>query len=87
MFNRFQKSENFCSFLADSSDTGLGVCGWILVITSLFFTVLTFPISIWMCIKVELFTAKLDENLKQCRCFLVVITASILFTCFKNKLV
>ncbi|GAB0198542.1 stomatin [Grus japonensis] len=36
----------------DESDSGLGLCGWILVITSLFFTVITFPISIWMCIKV-----------------------------------
>ncbi|XP_064324862.1 stomatin [Phalacrocorax carbo] len=36
----------------DDSDTGLGVCGWILVITSLFFTVITFPVSIWMCIKI-----------------------------------
>ncbi|KAM9256820.1 stomatin [Cariama cristata] len=36
----------------DDSDTGLGLCGWILVITSLFFTVITFPISIWMCIKI-----------------------------------
>nr|XP_021135714.1 erythrocyte band 7 integral membrane protein [Columba livia] len=36
----------------DGADTGLGVCGWILVITSLFFTILTFPISIWMCIKI-----------------------------------
>ncbi|KAK2535263.1 Stom [Columba livia] len=49
---RFQKPENWCSFLADGADTGLGVCGWILVITSLFFTILTFPISIWMCIKI-----------------------------------
>ncbi|XP_039939505.1 stomatin [Hirundo rustica] len=36
----------------DDDNTGLGVCGWILVITSLVFTVLTFPISIWMCIKI-----------------------------------
>ncbi|NXL56540.1 STOM protein, partial [Chordeiles acutipennis] len=40
------------SFLADETDTGLGLCGWILVITSLFFTIITFPISIWMCIKI-----------------------------------
>ncbi|NWV40250.1 STOM protein, partial [Grantiella picta] len=39
------------SFLDDNA-TGLGLCGWILVITSLVFTVLTFPISIWMCIKI-----------------------------------
>ncbi|XP_032861530.2 stomatin [Tyto alba] len=34
------------------SDTGFGLCGWILMIISLFFTIITFPISIWMCIKI-----------------------------------
>ncbi|KAL8174798.1 UNVERIFIED_CONTAM: hypothetical protein K2H54_054008, partial [Gekko kuhli] len=34
------------------SDHGLGMCGWLLVIVSFFLTVLTFPISIWMCIKI-----------------------------------
>ncbi|KAF4797708.1 Erythrocyte band 7 integral membrane protein [Turdus rufiventris] len=34
------------------ADTGIGLCGWILVITSLLITILTFPISIWMCIKI-----------------------------------
>uniref|UniRef100_A0A8C8YHY7 Stomatin n=1 Tax=Prolemur simus TaxID=1328070 RepID=A0A8C8YHY7_PROSS len=32
--------------------TGLGPCGWLLVIVSFLFTLITFPISIWMCIKV-----------------------------------
>ncbi|XP_032933486.1 stomatin [Catharus ustulatus] len=36
----------------DDADTGLGLCGWILVITSFVLTLLTFPISIWMCIKI-----------------------------------
>ncbi|NXU18868.1 STOM protein, partial [Pardalotus punctatus] len=36
----------------DDTETGLGVCGWILVIISLVLTILTFPISIWMCIKI-----------------------------------
>ncbi|XP_047912721.1 stomatin isoform X2 [Anser cygnoides] len=36
----------------DDSNAGLGVCGWILVIISYIFTLVTFPISIWMCIKV-----------------------------------
>ncbi|XP_004411619.1 PREDICTED: erythrocyte band 7 integral membrane protein isoform X2 [Odobenus rosmarus divergens] len=36
----------------DSPSTGLGPCGWILVAVSFLFTVITFPISIWMCIKV-----------------------------------
>ncbi|KFV84496.1 Erythrocyte band 7 integral membrane protein, partial [Struthio camelus australis] len=38
--------------LPDDSNTGLGLCGWILVVISFFFTVITFPISIWMCIKI-----------------------------------
>uniref|UniRef100_A0A2K5F6P0 Stomatin n=1 Tax=Aotus nancymaae TaxID=37293 RepID=A0A2K5F6P0_AOTNA len=36
----------------DSPRTGLGPCGWILVAVSFLFTVVTFPFSIWMCIKV-----------------------------------
>ena len=44
-----------CVFLVftDSPNTGLGPCGWILVAVSFLFTVITFPISIWMCIKVK----------------------------------
>uniref|UniRef100_A0A8D1U426 Stomatin n=1 Tax=Sus scrofa TaxID=9823 RepID=A0A8D1U426_PIG len=37
----------------DSPGTGLGPCGWILVAVSFLFTVITFPLSIWMCIKVN----------------------------------
>ncbi|XP_040097227.1 stomatin [Oryx dammah] len=36
----------------DSPSAGLGVCGWILVAISFLFTVITFPMSIWMCIKI-----------------------------------
>nr|KAF6315458.1 stomatin [Myotis myotis] len=36
----------------DSPDTGLGICGWILVYVSFFLTIITFPLSIWMCIKI-----------------------------------
>uniref|UniRef100_A0A8D0QYB5 Stomatin n=1 Tax=Sus scrofa TaxID=9823 RepID=A0A8D0QYB5_PIG len=36
----------------DSPGTGLGPCGWILVAVSFLFTVITFPLSIWMCIKI-----------------------------------
>ncbi|XP_063792033.1 stomatin [Pseudophryne corroboree] len=41
--------------ITDSSgeqDTGLGCCGWVLVIVSFFLILITFPISIWMCIKI-----------------------------------
>ena len=31
---------------------GLGVCGWILLFLSFLLMVITFPISIWMCLKV-----------------------------------
>ncbi|XP_040819119.1 stomatin isoform X1 [Ochotona curzoniae] len=40
------------SFKADSPSKGLGPCGWILVAASFLFTLVTFPISIWMCIKI-----------------------------------
>lgn len=43
-----------CFFIfTDSPSAGLGVCGWILVAISFLFTVITFPMSIWMCIKVK----------------------------------
>uniref|UniRef100_A0A8D0HVF9 Stomatin n=1 Tax=Sphenodon punctatus TaxID=8508 RepID=A0A8D0HVF9_SPHPU len=38
--------------LSNNSRFFLGVCGWILVIVSFFFTIITFPISVWMCIKI-----------------------------------
>ncbi|KAG9463215.1 hypothetical protein GDO78_022196 [Eleutherodactylus coqui] len=34
----------------EESDAGLGCCGWILVLVSFFFTILTFPVSVWMCL-------------------------------------
>ncbi|XP_038637399.1 erythrocyte band 7 integral membrane protein [Scyliorhinus canicula] len=37
----------------DQSNGSLGCCGWILVILSYFFMVITFPLSIWLCIKVR----------------------------------
>ncbi|KAK2503374.1 hypothetical protein MC885_021374 [Smutsia gigantea] len=36
----------------ESPSVGLGPCGWILVAASFLFTLITFPISIWMCIKI-----------------------------------
>ncbi|KAG6938246.1 stomatin, partial [Chelydra serpentina] len=36
----------------EETDHGLGVCGWLLVIFSFFFVLITFPISIWLCIKI-----------------------------------
>ncbi|XP_041098676.1 erythrocyte band 7 integral membrane protein isoform X1 [Polyodon spathula] len=35
-----------------ASDNGIGFCGWILVLFSLLLSLLTFPLSIWMCIKI-----------------------------------
>uniref|UniRef100_A0A8C5WMI7 Stomatin n=1 Tax=Leptobrachium leishanense TaxID=445787 RepID=A0A8C5WMI7_9ANUR len=32
--------------------TGLGCCGWLLVLISIVLMVATFPISVWMCIKI-----------------------------------
>uniref|UniRef100_A0A8C0GRE4 Podocin n=1 Tax=Chelonoidis abingdonii TaxID=106734 RepID=A0A8C0GRE4_CHEAB len=33
-----------------------GICEWLLTILSLFFIILTFPVSVWFCMKVRLFT-------------------------------
>ncbi|XP_063288894.1 stomatin [Pelobates fuscus] len=35
-----------------SLDPGLGCCGWVIVIISTLLMILTFPITIWMCIKI-----------------------------------
>ncbi|XP_034865446.1 podocin isoform X2 [Mirounga leonina] len=35
-----------------TKSSGLGVCEWLLVLTSLLFIIVTFPFSIWFCIKV-----------------------------------
>lgn len=40
-------------FLTDLPDTSLGICGWILVCVSFILVIATFPLSIWMCIKVK----------------------------------
>ncbi|XP_054853774.1 stomatin [Eublepharis macularius] len=38
--------------IGEGSDHGLGVCGWLLVIISFIMTLATFPVSIWLCIKI-----------------------------------
>lgn len=35
-------------------DYSLGICGWLLVLLSLILTVITLPVSIWMCTKVSI---------------------------------
>lgn len=35
-------------------DYNLGICGWLLVFLSLVLTVITLPVSIWMCTKVSI---------------------------------
>ncbi|XP_045153913.1 podocin [Echinops telfairi] len=37
---------------AGTKSSGLGACEWLLVLTSLLFIIVTFPFSIWFCIKV-----------------------------------
>lgn len=44
---------SFVSSAGGEADAGLGCCGWLLVIISFFLTLVTFPISVWMCIKVR----------------------------------
>ncbi|XP_072309587.1 stomatin isoform X1 [Eucyclogobius newberryi] len=36
----------------ENPDSSIGLCGWILVMFSMLLTVITLPISIWMCIKI-----------------------------------
>lgn len=46
-----------CVFLSpalQNVDYNLGICGWLLVLLSLILTVITLPISIWMCTKVSI---------------------------------
>uniref|UniRef100_A0A8C9U094 Stomatin (EPB72)-like 3a n=1 Tax=Scleropages formosus TaxID=113540 RepID=A0A8C9U094_SCLFO len=38
--------------LSQAGSAGLGCCGWLLVLFSLLITLLTFPVSIFMCIKI-----------------------------------
>ncbi|XP_041918667.1 stomatin (EPB72)-like 3a [Alosa alosa] len=47
------RSESSKSIIQDEEEkTGLGRCGWILFLISVLFTLATFPISIFMCIKI-----------------------------------
>ncbi|XP_076137799.1 stomatin (EPB72)-like 3a [Alosa pseudoharengus] len=47
------RSESSKSIIQDEEDkAGLGRCGWILFLISVLFTLATFPISIFMCIKI-----------------------------------
>ncbi|XP_056302322.1 erythrocyte band 7 integral membrane protein isoform X3 [Danio aesculapii] len=36
----------------EDTDSDIGLCGWVLVIFSILLTLLTLPLSIWMCIKI-----------------------------------
>ncbi|XP_016141698.1 erythrocyte band 7 integral membrane protein-like [Sinocyclocheilus grahami] len=36
----------------ENADSDIGLCGWILVLFSILLTLLTLPLSIWMCIKI-----------------------------------
>ncbi|XP_073469380.1 stomatin-like protein 3 [Aquarana catesbeiana] len=38
--------------LVDAIKGGIGVCGWFLLIISAVFVVITFPLSIWFCVKI-----------------------------------
>ncbi|KYO34330.1 stomatin-like protein 3 [Alligator mississippiensis] len=45
------RKESAENLVADRKE-GIGVCGWILVSLSFLFVVLTFPFSIWACVKI-----------------------------------
>ena len=40
-------------FFQGTKSSSLGACEWLLVLTSLLFIIVTFPFSIWFCIKVR----------------------------------
>ncbi|XP_029392246.1 erythrocyte band 7 integral membrane protein isoform X2 [Mus pahari] len=46
------QSQRIPESFRENSKTDLGACGWILVAASFFFVVITFPISVWICIKI-----------------------------------
>uniref|UniRef100_A0A672NG74 Stomatin n=1 Tax=Sinocyclocheilus grahami TaxID=75366 RepID=A0A672NG74_SINGR len=41
-----------CFTALENADSDIGLCGWILVLFSILLTLLTLPLSIWMCIKI-----------------------------------
>ncbi|KAK2084845.1 Podocin [Saguinus oedipus] len=46
-----------------TKSSGLGACEWLLVVISLLFTIMTFPFSIWFCIKIvtkDMFIMEID---------------------------
>ncbi|KAK0153478.1 Erythrocyte band 7 integral membrane protein [Merluccius polli] len=50
---RQRQSDGFADAEAlDNNDADIGFCGWILVLFSILLTLLTLPLSIWMCIKI-----------------------------------
>ncbi|XP_049636016.1 stomatin-like [Suncus etruscus] len=50
--NSNNEARRLLNSFKDTPGKGLGTCGWILVAASFLFTVITFPISAWMCIKI-----------------------------------
>ncbi|XP_019386469.1 PREDICTED: podocin isoform X2 [Crocodylus porosus] len=62
--------------------SGLGICEWLLTILSLLFIIMTFPISIWFCMKVvtkDMVTLEIDAI-----CFYRIENASLLLTTLVN---
>ncbi|CAM2103491.1 stomatin isoform X1 [Lepidochelys kempii] len=49
---RADRSRQVPDTFSEEINPGLGVCGWLLVIFSFFFVLITFPVSIWLCIKI-----------------------------------
>lgn len=50
---QYNYSLAFFFFFEGIKSSGLGACEWLLVLTSLLFIIVTFPFSIWFCIKVR----------------------------------
>lgn len=58
---REQTSPNsvMLNFSLGVKSPGMGICEWLLTILSFLFIIMTFPISIWFCMKVRTVTGPL----------------------------
>ncbi|XP_040196304.1 stomatin-like protein 3 isoform X2 [Rana temporaria] len=52
MDNQVPSQKRESKTLVDAMKGGIGVCGWVLLIVSALFMVITFPLSIWFCVKI-----------------------------------
>ncbi|KAE8627257.1 hypothetical protein XENTR_v10006919 [Xenopus tropicalis] len=52
MESQFSQKRQSREELIEAADGNIGVCGWIILILSAFMAAITFPLSIWFCVKI-----------------------------------